>query len=628
MTIITNAGKKLITHAIINKLDLFISKVVYADCNLDTLDESTASLTNIKYENLPTSVRIDEFDNSKIILEAVLKNDTAGDFFINCVGFIAKNGELLCFTKINRTFVQSAVNNTNASLFHYKLAMELTNANDLSIKIDETIVYPTLAHFNASQKAQDEKIKELEINKADKSSLDDYYLNLKGEELNGRLIKAEKYCNNLSTNKANKVEVFTRDEINVKLNTKADKAALNNYYTKTESNNLLNAKVNTNTYTTEQNAQNTRLTNLEKSRALKDDLDNFNMLYNKQSKFLFKNLLFNSKFLLNDVGVKAYQYINNDGNLFYSFDLDEYQNKLSNNIEYERFKPIAFAKNWVSLVNVDNENKEFIKENISLTKAYDNVQINFKANDYTNIPHIIYLTQIRVDDFSFLLKELLSFRIDIKTNIKINFNIILGLKDTKENIWAAGLKNPYYLAEKNIKIEPNSLYQAIEIDNLELLKQANYTNQITNIFSIGIGISFRENLTKNEYVSLRFPRLSIAKNSSEQIPYELEKLINKSETSFITNTYFTDTLAETNMQEADKLLTSVIYKNTYEENLFLYEYGNSSRFFISKDAKTWICIGNADKNRSDGWFNIFLIVPKGWFYKSERSNYYIKVLGV
>lgn len=612
MTIITNAGKKLITHAILNKLDLFISKVVYADCNLDMLDENTTTLTNIKYENLPTSVRIDEFDNSKIILEAVLRNDTAQDFFINCVGFVAKNGELLCFTKTKRTPILSRATDTNASLFHYKLAMKPKNAKDLSIKIDETIVYPTLAHFNASQKAQDEKIKELEINKADKSSLDDYYLNLKGEELNERLIKAEKYCNNLSTNKANKVEVFTRDEINVKLNAKADKTQT---YTKAE----IDASYN---------AQNTRLTNLENSRALKNDLDNFNMIYNKQSKFLFKNLLFNSKFLLNDVGVKAYQYINNDGNLVYSFDLDEYQDKLSNSIKYERFKPIAFAKNWVSLVNVDNKNKEFIKENISLTKTYDNVQINFKANDYTNIPHTIYLTQIRVDDFSFLLKELLSFRIDIKTNIKINFNIILGLKDTKENIWAAGLTNPYYLAEKNIKIEPNSLYQAIEIDNLELLKQANYTNQITNIFSIGIGISCRENLTKNEYVSLRFPRLSIAKNSSEQIPYELEKLINKSETSFITNTYFTDTLADTKMQEADKLLTSVIYKNTYEENLFLYEYGTSSRFFISKDAKTWICIGNADKNPSDGWFNNFLLVPKGWFYKSERPNYYIKVLGV
>lgn len=222
MTIITNTGKKLITHSIINKLDLFISKVVYADCNLDTLDENTASLTNIKYENLPTSVRIDEFDNSKIILEAVLKNDTAQDFFINCVGFVAKNEELLCFTKTKRTPVLSKATDANTSLFHYKLAIELTNANDLSIKIDETIVYPTLAHFNASQKAQDEKIKTLEISKADKSSLDDYYLNQKGEELNKRLIKAEGYCNDLSTKKANKTEVFTKDEINTKLNAKAN----------------------------------------------------------------------------------------------------------------------------------------------------------------------------------------------------------------------------------------------------------------------------------------------------------------------------------------------------------------------------------------------------------------------
>lgn len=199
MTIITNAGKKIITHAILNKLDLFISKVVYADCNLDVLNEDTVSLTNIKYENLPTSVRIDEFDNSKIILEAVLRNDTAQDFFINCVGFIAKNGELLCFSKTNRTFVQSVANNTNASLFHYKLVMKPKNAKDLNIKIDETIVYPTLAHFNASQKAQDELINA----KVDKTELEP--------------IKTD--ITNLANTKANKSDIYTKTEIDTSQNT-------------------------------------------------------------------------------------------------------------------------------------------------------------------------------------------------------------------------------------------------------------------------------------------------------------------------------------------------------------------------------------------------------------------------
>lgn len=234
MTIITNEGKKLITHSIINKLDLFISKVVYADCNLDMLDENTTTLTNIKYENLPTSVRIDEFDNSKIIFETVLRNDTAQDFFINCVGFVAKNGELLCFTKMNRTFVQSAVNNTNASLFHYKLAMKPKNAKDLSIKIDETIVYPTLAHFNASQKAQDELIAKLAL---DKVNISDFTASQKAQD---EKIKT------LETDKADKLNVFTRDEINVKLSAKADKTTT---YTKTEvdtSQNAQNTTISTN----------------------------------------------------------------------------------------------------------------------------------------------------------------------------------------------------------------------------------------------------------------------------------------------------------------------------------------------------------------------------------------------
>ncbi|MBZ7990052.1 phage tail protein, partial [Campylobacter sp. RM12635] len=244
------------------------------------LDENTASLTNIKYENLPTSVRIDEFDNSKIILEAVLKNDTAQDFFINCVGFVAKNEELLCFTKTKRTPVLSKATDANTSLFHYKLAIELTNANDLSIKIDETIVYPTLAHFNASQKAQDELIAKLGLDKVNTSDFTASQ-NLQDEKIKTlENTKADKAALN---NYYTKTETYTKAEIDKKdtekynalNNTKADKAALNNYYTKTESNNLLNAKVDTNTYITEQNAQNTRLTNLENSRALKTDLNNY-----------------------------------------------------------------------------------------------------------------------------------------------------------------------------------------------------------------------------------------------------------------------------------------------------------------------------------------------------------------
>ena len=247
MTIITNAGKKLITHAIINKLDLFISKIIYADCNLDMLDENTTTLTNIKYENLPTSVRIDEFDNSKIIFETVLRNDTAQDFFINCVGFVAKNGELLCFTKIKRTPILSRATDTNASLFHYKLAIELKNAKDLSIKIDETIVYPTLAHFNASQKAQDEKIDKLVLDKVNTSDF------TASQNLQDEKIKT------LETDKADKLNVFTRDEINTKLNSKADKTQLTSYYTKLENNNLLNAKVNITDFTAIKNAINIHL---------------------------------------------------------------------------------------------------------------------------------------------------------------------------------------------------------------------------------------------------------------------------------------------------------------------------------------------------------------------------------
>ncbi|MBZ7989711.1 tail fiber protein, partial [Campylobacter sp. RM12635] len=203
------------------------------------LDENTASLTNIKYENLPTSVRIDEFDNSKIILEAVLRNDTAQDFFINCVGFVAKNRELLCFTKIKRTPVLSKATDTNASLFHYKLAMELKHASELSIKIDETIVYPTLAHFNTSQKAQDELIAKLGL---DKVNISDFTAsqNLQDDKIKTlENTKADKAALN---NYYTKTETYTKAEIDKKdtdkynalNNTKADKAALNNYYTKTE----------------------------------------------------------------------------------------------------------------------------------------------------------------------------------------------------------------------------------------------------------------------------------------------------------------------------------------------------------------------------------------------------------
>lgn len=218
MTILTNTAKNLIANATINKLDIFITKVVYADCNLDNLDENTLDLANIKYENAPTSVRINDYNNSQIILEAVLKNDTLNDFFINCVGFYTSDNKLFCFSKINRTFVQSANNNKNASYFQYKLVIEPENTSNLSIKIDESIVYVTNETFNTSQKVQDELISK----KADKIDLEKYYLNHKGEELHDRLIKTEAYCNDLNDKKANKSTTYTKEECNNLLNTKAN----------------------------------------------------------------------------------------------------------------------------------------------------------------------------------------------------------------------------------------------------------------------------------------------------------------------------------------------------------------------------------------------------------------------
>lgn len=69
-------------------------------------------------------------------------------------------------------------------------------------------------------------IKNLSEQKADSSLLKNYYLSSKGEELNERLQKAENYCNDLSSKKANKTEVFTKDEINTKLNAKANNTDL------------------------------------------------------------------------------------------------------------------------------------------------------------------------------------------------------------------------------------------------------------------------------------------------------------------------------------------------------------------------------------------------------------------
>lgn len=223
MTILTNTAKNLIANATINKLDIFITKVVYADCNLDNLDENTLDLANIKYENAPTSVRINDYNNSQIILEAVLKNDTLNDFFINCVGFYTSDNKLFCFSKINRTFVQSANNNKNASYFQYKLVIEPENTSNLSIKIDESIVYVTNETFNTSQKVQDELISK----KADKIDLEKYYLNHKGEELHDRLIKTEAYCNDLNDKKANKSTTYTKEEINNSQNAQNSTITLN-----------------------------------------------------------------------------------------------------------------------------------------------------------------------------------------------------------------------------------------------------------------------------------------------------------------------------------------------------------------------------------------------------------------
>lgn len=150
-----------------------------------------------------------------------------------------------------------------------KVVMGLSNEQKINLKINPTIVL-------ASRDFVNEQIKTIEISKANKTDLNNYYLNTKGEELNTRLFTAESSIKTLNTNKANNTDLEPiKTQITNLEDSKANKTELTNLVKEEDLNTKLinyiqktDVKVNFQHYTTLNFAKESEIINAEENTLL------------------------------------------------------------------------------------------------------------------------------------------------------------------------------------------------------------------------------------------------------------------------------------------------------------------------------------------------------------------------
>ncbi|MBZ7976893.1 phage tail-collar fiber domain-containing protein [Campylobacter sp. RM12637] len=202
-TLITKKGQELLAKALSTNTQVALKEIRFSDY-AGSINENMNVLASIKHTQDITSNMQDTNNANTIVIETLIPANIGG-FYIETLGVYTNKGELFALAKINSTYKPLLSENLATDL-HVKLYLQVGNATNVVLNIDESVVLASREYvnaelllikdeFNKSQNLQDNKISALENTKAEK------------------------------------LQVFTRDEINVKLNTKADKTTT---YTKVE----------------------------------------------------------------------------------------------------------------------------------------------------------------------------------------------------------------------------------------------------------------------------------------------------------------------------------------------------------------------------------------------------------
>ncbi|MBZ7976891.1 phage tail-collar fiber domain-containing protein [Campylobacter sp. RM12637] len=202
-TLITKKGQELLAKALSTNTQVALKEIRFSDY-AGSINENMNVLASIKHTQDITSNMQDTNNANTIVIETLIPANIGG-FYIETLGVYTTKGELFALAKINSTYKPLLSENLATDL-HIKLYLQVGNASNVVLNIDESVVLASREYVNAELLLIKDEFK-------------------KSQGLQDNKISA------LENNKAEKLQVFTRDEINIKLNTKADKTTT---YTKAE----------------------------------------------------------------------------------------------------------------------------------------------------------------------------------------------------------------------------------------------------------------------------------------------------------------------------------------------------------------------------------------------------------
>lgn len=145
MTLITNIGRQKIMKATATGKKVAINKIKIGDGNGTSyeIDESMTKLKNVVYETNIANFKQDPLNPNTLIVESLIPSDVGG-FYIREIGLYDEDDELIVLTSYEETYKPVAEEGSTMELF-IRIAMVLSNSNDVTIVIDPSVVFVTQA---------------------------------------------------------------------------------------------------------------------------------------------------------------------------------------------------------------------------------------------------------------------------------------------------------------------------------------------------------------------------------------------------------------------------------------------------------------------------------------------------
>nr|DAK15198.1 MAG TPA: tail collar fiber protein [Caudoviricetes sp.] len=157
-SILTNKGIDLLLKAAANKTQIALSKMSVSDDEGD-LNQSITALNGVKHSFSINSLIVDEADPHQLIAEGVINADVGG-FYINKAGIYTANDELFAVAKLPRTYKPKLAEGS-AKDIAIRFIMQVDNANDITLKVDNNVVLATrnwaISNFAAKNHNHDER---------------------------------------------------------------------------------------------------------------------------------------------------------------------------------------------------------------------------------------------------------------------------------------------------------------------------------------------------------------------------------------------------------------------------------------------------------------------------------------